>query len=186
MGLGTFQSSKKFQYWKRNKACVAALDQSGHSVHRISISKFQCSNGSSDLHRRRIWLLAPKREMDKDRNRFSDAHARNDFTYNDIDMCLIIYYCSNLHRCFLYDLRWAVIVDRYSLQPPRSTEELQERYFGIISKLRSHRTVSGDQIPPAFHTTFNVEQERSRRYHHEVLYRRSIIECIHVCFSTTL
>ena len=42
--------------------------------------------------------------------------------------------------CSKYDLRWPVITDRYSFVPARPTEDIQERYFDVITKLNTRRT----------------------------------------------
>jgi DNA methyltransferase 1-associated protein 1 len=34
-----------------------------------------------------------------------------------------------MQLCAQYDLRWPVIVDRYTPTPPRTVEELQQRYY---------------------------------------------------------
>ena len=36
-------------------------------------------------------------------------------------------------------MRWPVIEDRYSFVPSRRTDEIQERYFEIVSKLNNRR-----------------------------------------------
>jgi hypothetical protein len=43
---------------------------------------------------------------------------------------------------YQYDLRWPVIADRYALTPLRSCEDLQERFYSILSILKVHRTTS--------------------------------------------
>ena len=46
-----------------------------------------------------------------------------------------------MYICYKYDLRWPVVTDRYNMIPMRRTEDIQERYYSIISKVRyNHNT----------------------------------------------
>jgi DNA methyltransferase 1-associated protein 1 len=77
--------------------------------------------------------------------------------------------------CHKYDLRWPVIVDRYSLQPPRACEDIQERYYSIQAKLRAHRTGRTDINAKTneVSTTFDIEQERTRRHRMDQHFRNT-------------
>jgi DNA methyltransferase 1-associated protein 1 len=41
--------------------------------------------------------------------------------------------------CKRLDLRWVVIHDRYQMSPPKALEELQERYYSVVTKLNTAR-----------------------------------------------
>ena len=75
-----------------------------------------------------------------------------------------------LDLCQTYDLRWPVIADRYSLQPFRRLEELQDRYYNIVAKLSAlrdgHDCSSADNANPYF----NVDVEKARRIQQELLF----------------
>lgn len=70
---------------------------------------------------------------------------------------------------YRFDLRWPVIADRYEWTLPRSTEELQGRFFDVIAKVRAARSASG--LPSAAKVeppvTINVEYEKNRRMQQE-------------------
>jgi DNA methyltransferase 1-associated protein 1 len=74
-----------------------------------------------------------------------------------------------LDLCYTYELRWPVILDRYSLQPPRRTEELQHRFYSILSSLQSYRGSSSLGRGESF-THFNIEVERNRRIQQELVF----------------
>lgn len=80
--------------------------------------------------------------------------------------------------CYRYDLRWPVIVDRYDLQPPRCAEELQQRFYSVLSSLRLLRSGNSNQTsnPKAGEpsTTFVEEHEKARRIQQELLFRRCV------------
>ena len=76
--------------------------------------------------------------------------------------------------CFTYEMRWPVITDRYTLQPARRTEELQDRFYFILSKLQAHRRgVSGEGDTHTSH--FNVDIERNRRIQQELMFHKYVI-----------
>ena len=75
--------------------------------------------------------------------------------------------------CLKYDLRWPVIVDRYSLLPPRTTEELQERYYGIVTAVKiNSASASESQARNEAFTSFDVEYQKMRRCQQEYNYRK--------------
>ena len=81
-----------------------------------------------------------------------------------------------MYVCYKYELRWPVVVDRYSMLPSRRTEEIQERYLSVVSKIRAHRTGSHEGAPMAKNeasTTFDVAAERARREQLDCLFRKS-------------
>ena len=81
-----------------------------------------------------------------------------------------------MHACHLYDLRWPVIVDRYTPQPARTIEDMQHRFYAIISTLRTHRagSVAVTEVPPINNDAmaFDLEQEKFRRNQQELIFRR--------------
>ena len=78
-----------------------------------------------------------------------------------------------MYLCLKFDLRWPVIVDRYSLSPPRTTEDLQERYYSIVSKIKSHRAgaTEGQMKNEAF-SNFDINYQRRRRTQLEYNFRK--------------
>lgn len=48
-----------------------------------------------------------------------------------------------MHVTHKYDMRWPVITDRYAFIPARRTEEIQERYLDIVTKLNNLRAPPG-------------------------------------------
>jgi DNA methyltransferase 1-associated protein 1 len=78
--------------------------------------------------------------------------------------------------CYKYDLRWPVIVDRYNHQPNKPLEELQDRFYSIILKLRQHRVLNNNLDHGALksdqNVIFHLEQEKTRRSQLEILYRK--------------
>lgn len=47
-----------------------------------------------------------------------------------------------MYTCYKYDQRWPIINDRFDMIPTRPVEELQARFYFILSILRAHRTGS--------------------------------------------
>jgi len=80
-----------------------------------------------------------------------------------------------LHLVSIYGPRWPIITDRYDLQPYKSSEDLQDRYYNIITRLRQHRSNnnSSDINNYDHNTAFNYEHEKRRRYQLEISYRKS-------------
>jgi DNA methyltransferase 1-associated protein 1 len=79
-----------------------------------------------------------------------------------------------MYICYKYDLRWPVIADRYSLIPARRMEDMQERYYSIVSKVRAHRSSTTDtSLKAEPHTAFNYEHEKIRREQQEILFRKT-------------
>lgn len=79
-----------------------------------------------------------------------------------------------MYICYKYDLRWPVVADRYILMPFRRTEDIQERYYSIVTKIRNHRTSKGDSSTrhePM--TIFDLESERNRRMQQECQFKKS-------------
>lgn len=97
-----------------------------------------------------------------------------------------------------YSLKWHVIADRYDIEPYRNIEDLQARYYSIVSKLREHRlglnhesSTSGsgsggnssssksqskagiaDPLKDDISIVFNLEHEKRRKYQLEIAYRK--------------
>lgn len=79
-----------------------------------------------------------------------------------------------MYVCYKYDLRWPVIADRYMLMPARKTEDIQERYYSISTKIRSHRL--GKVEGSAKHepmTVFDWEAERNRRSQQDCQFQKT-------------
>ena len=78
-----------------------------------------------------------------------------------------------MYLCLKYDLRWPVIVDRFELTPPRTTEQLQERYYGIVSKIKAHRAGATEaQMTNEAYTKFDVTFQKARRTQLELALRK--------------
>ena len=78
-----------------------------------------------------------------------------------------------MYLCLKYDLRWPVIVDRYTLTPPRTTEHLQERYYGIVSKIKALRAGATEaQMTNEAYTKFDVSFQKARRTQLELMLRK--------------
>lgn len=82
------------------------------------------------------------------------------------------------HLMFLshkFDLRWPVIVDRYSPKPPRTLEDLQARYYLVVTKVRAYKAnaTEGNMRNEA-HTALDMEGERVRRMQQEIYLRKAI------------
>ncbi len=92
----------------------------------------------------------------------------NDWTRSETDALFQL--------CHQYDLRWPIIVDRYTLQPCRPSEELQHRYYSVVKILAHSRSSGGSSGGNAKHvessSVFDVDQERARRFQLELLFRR--------------
>jgi DNA methyltransferase 1-associated protein 1 len=81
-----------------------------------------------------------------------------------------------MHLCYKYDLRWPVIIDRYSLIPSRTTEDLQHRFYSIVTKLKAKAVGATDvTMRNEAHSNFDVEYERCRRMQLEILFRKYLI-----------
>ncbi len=78
-----------------------------------------------------------------------------------------------MYLCLKYDLRWPIIVDRYTLTPPRTTEQLQERYYGIVSRIKAHRAGATEaQMTNESYTKFDVSFQKARRTQLELALRK--------------
>lgn len=75
-----------------------------------------------------------------------------------------------LDLCYNYDLRWPVIFDRYNLQPARRPEDIQDRFYSMISLVQSHRSGGVDKVEKF--PSFNVELERNRKIQLELLFHK--------------
>ena len=79
-----------------------------------------------------------------------------------------------MYICYKYDLRWPVVADRYTLTPTRRTEDIQERYYSIVTKIRSHRTSKGEtSIKHESQTVFDLDAERNRRLQQECQFKKT-------------
>ena len=79
-----------------------------------------------------------------------------------------------MYICYKYDLRWPVIADRYMLTPARKTEDFQERYYSIVTTIRTHRTGKVEGITkyePL--TVFDWDAERNRRIQQDCQFKKS-------------
>jgi DNA methyltransferase 1-associated protein 1 len=80
-----------------------------------------------------------------------------------------------LFLCYEYDLRWPVIADRYEASSPRSVEELMQRYYFIISKLKSHRVGQSDFTSRnSASECYNIDYERARRKQQDLLFKKLV------------
>ena len=80
-----------------------------------------------------------------------------------------------MYICAEYDLRWPVIVDRYTLTPPRTTEELMGRYYFVTSKIKAVRAGMNDfSVKNSNTSVFDFDYDRLRRTQQEALYRRYV------------
>lgn len=88
-----------------------------------------------------------------------------------------------MELCHRYDLRWPVISDRYTLVPNRGVEDLQERYYSIILKLRNDRlsqqqefqtstNIKSSEVSSSY-AIFDIEQEKTRRSQLELQFRKT-------------
>lgn len=76
--------------------------------------------------------------------------------------------------CLKFDLRWPVIVDRYNLVPGRTADEIQERYYQVVTTLKKSRSNATEvQIKNECNTIFDGEYHRARRSQQEFNLRRS-------------
>ena len=74
--------------------------------------------------------------------------------------------------CYKYDLRWPVIYDRYSLQPQRRPEEIQERFYSMVSLIQSSRSGVQDLSKAVKLPFVNIEVERNRKIQQELLFHK--------------
>jgi DNA methyltransferase 1-associated protein 1 len=89
-----------------------------------------------------------------------------------------------MYICYQYDLRWPVIVDKYSNIPTRTIEELQARYYYVVSTIHNFRQpnqtdptqqVAGGVVVKSTNdnkSMFSFENERNRRYQLELNFRK--------------
>ena len=70
-------------------------------------------------------------------------------------------------------------VHRYELEPCRSQEDIQGRYYTVLSRLREHRMgltpglAHGlDYAKDDHQVVFNLENEKRRKYQLEIAYRK--------------
>ena len=76
--------------------------------------------------------------------------------------------------CYQYDLRWPVIVDRYSLLPPRTLDEIRSRYYYVVARLKRSRTgVSEEVIKSEANVTLDIDFEKQRRANLELMFRKT-------------
>ncbi len=84
-----------------------------------------------------------------------------------------------MYIAYKYDLRWPVITDRYTLLPPRCTEDLQNRYLNVVSKVRAARASNSSSTQP-MNIGMNLQYERNRRIQQEYALRRTKEEQVEV------
>lgn len=79
-----------------------------------------------------------------------------------------------LDLCYKYDLRWPVIYDRYCLQPQRRPEEIQERFYAMVSAVQSARSAQQEIASKMDKVPFiNIEIEKNRRIQQELLFHKT-------------
>ena len=77
--------------------------------------------------------------------------------------------------CHKYNLRWPVIADRYAPNPPRTCQDLQQRYYTVITKVKAHRANAGvGNMRNEAHTDFDIEADRVRRLQLEAFMRKAL------------
>jgi hypothetical protein len=95
-----------------------------------------------------------------------------------------------MYTCYKYDQRWPVISDRFDMIPTRRVEELQARFYFVLSILRAHRTgtlvnkSSSNSYDENSHTisnyvqsaTLSLEKEKNRRILLDNVFRRTKVE----------
>lgn len=83
--------------------------------------------------------------------------------------------------CRRFDLRWAVIADRYEQSPSRPIEELKERFYTVTAKVlalrcaneRMAQTVNNSGLKAFANFRYNAKYERKRRAQLEGYFARS-------------
>ncbi|CAM9510008.1 unnamed protein product, partial [Discosporangium mesarthrocarpum] len=82
--------------------------------------------------------------------------------------------------CLKYDLRWPVIKDRYTLEPERPVQELQQRFYDMANRLQVMRRASdgagasgGAMIAMPGLEEFNATHEAERRNQLEVQFKKT-------------
>ena len=80
------------------------------------------------------------------------------------------------------DARMCLCVHRYELEPCRSQEDIQGRYYTVLSRLREHRMgltpglAHGlDYAKDDHQVVFNLENEKRRKYQLEIAYRKWVV-----------
>eukprot|EP01041_Mallomonas_annulata_P010328 gene10328-21553_t len=126
------------------------------------------------------WVKADMQQMDYSYAKFNIKIDRITYTEQEYEKCLhdSLWTRSEtdhlMHICHKYDLRWPVIVDRYDAIPSRTVEDLQARYYGIISRLKTFRLGIADSSKKNEpHTLFDLEYERVRRMQQELFFRKT-------------
>jgi DNA methyltransferase 1-associated protein 1 len=83
--------------------------------------------------------------------------------------------------CYRYDLRWPVIYDRYDSKLERSSDDLQQRFFEVVSRLKASK-YDGSSLskPDSSFVVMNVDYERNRRQLQEkhFLKYKSIVDTV--------
>ena len=82
-----------------------------------------------------------------------------------------------MYNCLKYDLRWSVIADRYTLLPPRTTEDMMDRYYGIVTKVKLLRSgaTEAHAKSEAF-SRFDADYQNKRKIQQECIYRKSNLD----------
>ncbi|RYH05317.1 hypothetical protein EON65_45050, partial [archaeon] len=71
--------------------------------------------------------------------------------------------------CNLYDLRWAVVHDRYEGTVYRGVEDLMARYYSVLQKIRQAKNIpKTDDI-----ASIDLDKEHKRRSVQDALFRRT-------------
>ena len=141
----------------------------------MSLSKLNLRDGQTFLH----WVKSDVQDMDYPYAKFNYKPPPIQYSDEDYNKHLQSPTWTKsetdhlLHICHRYDLRWPVIVDRYSPLPPRTTDDLQARYYEVIGKLRESKTILTESMKRVeSHSVFDPEYEHSRRMQQELIFRK--------------
>ncbi|KAI6656567.1 DNA methyltransferase 1-associated protein 1 isoform X2 [Oopsacas minuta] len=79
-----------------------------------------------------------------------------------------------LELCDRFDLRFIIIKDRYDIArfPPRSVEELKDRYYTVCNCIVKLRAIPGEDLSESL-VAYDVEHEKLRKEQLELLFGRT-------------
>lgn len=107
----------------------------------MSLVSFLCSDGVQFYHWQRADLQYAdypyaKFNVKAEPIRYSDEEytsylVNSKWSRSETDYLMIL--------CHRHDLRWPIIFDRYALEPRRGSDELQNRYYEVVSTLYNKR-----------------------------------------------
>lgn len=91
-----------------------------------------------------------------------------------------------MYLCYAFDLRWPIVVDRYVSPLPRASEELQARFYFVLSTVTKHRQgllndsggganmeIANSNDNTHNSSFFSLENERKRRMNLESSFRNT-------------